>query len=240
LEYRPPVTGQRRTLVEQYYHTLDWTRDSAARKLLKVADAIVADLDALMLISASAEYATAERSKLLSALSSDGYTYDDGQFVPKGSATRFPSIQASERLDAPELHRQLERIRVSIDSDPALALGTAKELVETACKTILEEHRVSADAEWDIGKLVKQTRATLQLLPSDIPDGAKGAEAIRRLLSNLGALVQGLGELRNLYGTGHGRAARRRGIEPRHARLAAGAATALVTFLLETHWDRTA
>lgn len=240
LTYDPPVGGQRRTLVEQYYRTLDWTRASDARKFLKVAEGIVADLDASANVSSNAEYAAAERSKILSALASDGYRYDEGQFVAMGSTAHLASITAShDRLDAPELNRQLERIRVSIDSDPALALGTAKELVETACKTILEEHRLPVEEEWDIGRLVKETRAALQLLPSDIPDGAKGADSIKRLLSNLGAVVQGLGELRNLYGTGHGRAGRRRGIEPRHARLAVGAATALVTFLLETHWERT-
>jgi hypothetical protein len=240
LEYQPPVGGQRRTLVEQYYHTLDWTRASDARKLLKVADGIVADLDALAQVTANAEYAAAERAKITSALASDGYRYEDGQFVAKGSTSHLASITASpERIDAPELNRQLDRIRGSTDSDPALALGTAKELVETACKTILEEHGITADEDWDIGRLVKETRGALKLLPSDIPDGAKGAESIKRLLSNLGAVVQGLGELRNLYGTGHGRSGRRRGIEPRHARLAAGAATALVTLLLETHRERT-
>jgi len=240
LAHQPSVGGQRRTLVEQYYHTLDWTRASDARKFLKVAESVVADLDASGQVSANAEYAAAERAKITSALSSDGYRYEDGQFIATGSTSHLASITVSpERIDAPELHRQLERIRGAIESDPALALGTAKELVETACKTILEEHGVTADDDWDIGRLVKETRGALKLLPSDIPDGAKGADSIKRLLSNLGAVVQGLGELRNLYGTGHGRSGRRRGIEPRHARLAAGAATALITFLLETHWERT-
>ncbi|MEO6863875.1 MAG: abortive infection family protein [Gemmatimonadaceae bacterium] len=85
---------------------------------------------------------------------------------------------------------------------------------------------------------MKETREALKLLPSDIPEEAKDAEAMKRLLGSLGAVAQGLAELRNLYGTGHGRSGKRRGIEPRHARLASGAAAALVTFLLETHWER--
>ena len=36
----------------------------------------------------------------------------------------------------------------------------------------------------------------LKLLPDDIPDQAKGVETIRRTLSNLGAIVSGLAEIR--------------------------------------------
>jgi len=39
-------------------------------------------------------------------------------------------------LDVPELHRQLQRLRESHEDDPALAVGRAKEIVETTGKTI--------------------------------------------------------------------------------------------------------
>jgi hypothetical protein len=133
----------------------------------------------------------------------------------------------------------LERLKASVEEDPALAIGTAKELVETVCKTILHERQVEFPSDADIVALVKQTRQVLGLLPDDVPLAAKGAETIRRLLSNLGAIAQGLGELRNLYGTGHGRQGRTRGLTPRHAQLAVGCAATLVTFLLQTHEERT-
>lgn len=57
-------------------------------------------------------------------------------------------------------------------------------------------------------------------------------------MSNLASVTQGLAEIRNLYGTGHGKDGKRRGLLPRHARLAVGAATTLVTFLLDTHRER--
>ena len=63
---------------------------------------------------------------------------------------------------------------------------------------------------------------------------------IRRMLSNLNQVSQGIAELRNLYGTGHGRDGRFIGLKPRHAKLAVGAAATLGTFLLETHLERTA
>lgn len=131
-----------------------------------------------------------------------------------------------------------ERMRAAVDDDPALAIGTAKELLETTCKTILHEREVEIDPAWDIARLVKEARAALELLPEDVPDSARGAQVAKRLLSNLGSIAQGLAELRNLYGTGHGRHGRGGGPGPRHARLAVGAAAALATFLFETHEHR--
>ena len=59
------------------------------------------------------------------------------------------------------------------------------------------------------------------------------------MLSNLNQVSQGIAELRNLYGSGHGRDGRFTGIQPRHAKLAVGAAATLGTFLMETHLEQT-
>jgi len=54
---------------------------------------------------------------------------------------------------------------------------------------------------------------------------------MRRLLGNLGSVAQGLVELRNLYGTGHGKTGSAKGLSSRHARLTMGTAATLATFL---------
>ena len=129
-------------------------------------------------------------------------------------------------------------MQAAVEDDPGLAIGTAKELVESVCKTILEQRHITFDDGADVGELVKEARKALGLIPESIPNSAKGAESIRRLLSNLGNVAQGLAELRNLYGTGHGKGGAVKGLSPRHARLAVGAAATLSTFLLETHTER--
>jgi hypothetical protein len=83
---------------------------------------------------------------------------------------------------------------------------------------------------------VKLTSRELKLTPDDITDQAKAAETIK-LLSNLATITQGIAELRNRYGTGHGKAAGGKGLGPRHAKLAVGAASTLAVFLVETHHD---
>lgn len=47
-------------------------------------------------------------------------------------------------------------------------------------------------------------------------------------------MVVKVAELRNLYGTGHGKDKKRTGLNERHARLTVGAGVTLLTFLLET------
>jgi hypothetical protein len=134
--------------------------------------------------------------------------------------------------------QQITRMEAAVASDPALAIGTAKELVETCCKTILNARGVVFSRSADLPELAKMTIKELALTPSDIPDTAKAAETVKRLLSNLATITQGVAELRNQYGTGHGKAAGSKGLGPRHAKLAVGAASTLAVFLAETHNER--
>jgi hypothetical protein len=125
-----------------------------------------------------------------------------------------------------------------VDTDPTLAIGTAKELVESCCKTILTERKIVIDKNDDLPKLIRKTMKKLKLFPEDVPKQAKDLNTIRRMLSNLASILTGLAEIRNLYGSGHGRDGKQRGLAPRHAKLAAGAASTLATFLFETHLER--
>lgn len=138
-------------------------------------------------------------------------------------------------LNADYIHRQINRMESAVDGDPELAIGTAKELVETVCKTILAERGKPVSGTPDIPALTKGTLRELKLVPDGIPDQAKGSDTIKRLLSNLATISQGLAEIRNLYGSGHGKDGRTQAIKPRHAKLAVGAAATLTTFLFETH-----
>jgi hypothetical protein len=241
VNYHPPVGGQRRYLVEQYYRTLDFSRWDDVQKLLAVFEHV---LDRTELALDSADQYQREQAKknhdlLLRYLGRDGYEWKNGRIVPPAGLISVSGLQtAVGSLAAPELQRQIARLRDSVSEDPALAIGTAKEMLETTCKTILDARGVIVDPGWDVPALLKETRKILKLLPEDIPAAAKGAETIKRLLNNLGQVGVGLSELRNLYGSGHGRSGASRGLSPRHARLAVGAVTTLVLFLFETHDER--
>jgi hypothetical protein len=53
--------------------------------------------------------------------------------------------------------QQITRMEAAVASDPALAIGTAKELVETCCKTILSTRSVTFSRSADLPELVKLT-----------------------------------------------------------------------------------
>lgn len=156
------------------------------------------------------------------------------------TAPAVAQLRARSKVDASYLSQQITRMEAAILSDPELAIGTAKELVETVAKTILRETGQPTGAKEDLPKVVRSAAQALDLDRDSVPDAAKAAETIRRLLSNLATISNGLAELRNAYGTGHGRPAGSSGIKPRHARLAVGAAATLATFLLETYEARSA
>lgn len=144
----------------------------------------------------------------------------------------------ADTFDETYLKEQISRIEKSILTDPELAIGTSKELLETCCKTILVEAGYTDLEKLNIQKLTKATLSQLQLVPEGVNDESKGSNVIKRILQNLGAIGNGLAELRGLYGTGHGKNGKFSGLSQRHAKLAAGASITLSTFLFETNEEK--
>lgn len=189
------------------------------------------------------------RRKYNSLLTGDGY-----EIIERARVSGRPIFAARQRQLRSQAHietlkqsfdpadyvaTQITRMESAIYEDPGLAIGTAKELLETICRTILEDRNIEVSKAADLPKLVKITAKELQLTPNEISDQTKAAETIKRLLSNLATITSSIAELRNNYGTGHGKHARATGLRPRHAKLAVGAASTLAVFLLETHQERT-
>lgn len=227
------LSGQRRALVDQYYHAIDFSDWNTVSRLLKVFETV---LD-------GAETANGDiHKKLLRCLERDGFTVEEHRIVPKGGRVAIQGVaRMAVQFDAAYIQTQVTRIESAIENDPALAIGSAKELVETCCKTILGERGVEVDDNMDVPKLVKTTLRELKLTPDDVrapkketETASKAAESMKRMLQNLGGIAGSLAELRNLVGSGHGPDGKVRGPQPRHARLAVGAATTLVMFMFET------
>ena len=104
------------------------------------------------------------------------------------SVSRARSV--ADALDAGWMQKEIQRLENAIDRDPALAIGTAKELVETCCKSILAKRGVEVSKAADLPQLTKLLAKELQLVPEGIPDEAKGSETIRLILRNLSSLTQ--------------------------------------------------
>lgn len=82
----------------------------------------------------------------------------------------------------------------------------------------------------ELPALVGQTIEKLGLLPVVGTTEGKGEEALRIAVKALVTLTGRLAEIRNAYGTGHGKEAGTTLLEPRHARLCVNAAATVAVF----------
>lgn len=120
-------------------------------------------------------------------------------------------------------------------TNPTEAIGKAKELIESCCKTILDNMEISWDKGENVQQLTGKVLDALNLLPSNIQSTDQGAESIRAVLGNLRAIPTKLAELRNPFGSGHGKSASFQGLEARHAKLAVGCSITFVDFVWSTY-----
>lgn len=131
---------------------------------------------------------------------------------------------------------QIKRMESGLSSDPELAIGTAKEFIETICRTILADRKTEVPFV-SLPRLVQLAVRSLPIVPAEAANRLGNAERVERVLVALASIGQGLAELRNPFGTGHGKAADHVGLDLRHAALAVRSATAVGVFLFEIHDD---
>ena len=134
--------------------------------------------------------------------------------------------------------QQVGAIEDAIERVPDFAFDLAKTLVESVCKTILEDIGHPAEPSWDAPRIMKQTMTYLAVLPPGHPNAAKARDSITKTLNGLHTTLRGLCELRNDYGlSSHGRDGFSARLDLRHATLAAQAADTIVSFLYRIHRD---
>lgn len=106
--------------------------------------------------------------------------------------------ELSKALNTEYVLKQITVMEASIEDAPHI--GFSKELIETCCKSILKEHWVVMQDDWNLPQLMKETANLLKLTPADIQDEKKGSKTIKQILGSLTSVVHGLSELRNDYG----------------------------------------
>lgn len=220
--------GQRRSSVEQFYESVDWSDPGHVARILRIYEDIIFKIEDRTLPDVVQMFRHLER---------DGYVLEGNNLIAKGGPAGL-NTDVIASLGSRHLYEHVQRIERSLTDDPAQAIGSAKELVESTLKTILESLGIDYAKDDDVPKLLKSAQSALELAPADIHAQKKGAEIIRRTLSNLGSVAIGIAELRNLYGTGHGKGQNHKGLTVRHARLAVSASATLCMFLLETYEAR--
>ncbi len=221
------LDGVRRSLYQSYLDAVDWTDPSHVGRALRVFEQTARNVEPHAVQSA---YEVLER---------DGYQVLDNGRIAGGPVTVLREGPLAELSDPAAIRENLERIALAIEhGDPAQAIGSAKELVESTAKVVLRELGRSVDDKDDLPQLVHRAQVALGVHPSTASPGPDGTDAVKKILGGAVTITSGLAELRNRgYGTGHGPAGPRVGLRARHAHLAVAGARLWCEFMLDTLAD---
>lgn len=150
----------------------------------------------------------------------------------KASAPFLPTDQqVLSRLSPESVQTVWQRALERRISDPEGAITSARGLLETVCKHILDDLSVPYDDAADLPKLYRLTSESLSIAPSQ-----HTAQVFKQILGGCTSVVEGLAALRNRLGDAHGGGRSRVRPAPRHAQLAVNLAGSMTSFLVAT-WE---
>jgi len=119
-----------------------------------------------------------------------------------------------------------------------LAIGTAKELLETTCKSILKQKGVTIGTDWTLPRLTNETTQNIDFGFEKTEDITKAEKSIKQVLSGISTTIHGMAELRNAYGSGHGKDADFTGLPIHYAKFLVGVVSDIVIFYLSLNGEK--
>lgn len=201
--FQPPVTGQRRSLVEQYYANVDFSNPSDVRNVAAAFEELM-----LKLNQESSRWMDPQRqketvAKLVARMQGDGFRYENGKFVSDSlrmNSLETPSLVA---LTQESITEHVEKARAKIVAgDPAGAITNAYTLVEQFLKEMLRQTGANfKESEGDIRALYSTACGPLNLDPK----GEHLENHLKTILQGLRNLVAGLYEVANKASDRHAR-----------------------------------
>lgn len=161
------------------------------------------------------------QDRICSILARFGLAYHEGGIVlAGGQAPPVASLNDMlRRRDLPALDLEFGRALSSLESDPPAAVTAACSLLESLFKVILDEDGVPLPAKETIKPLWAAVQHNLGLNPALVAD-----DDIRRILSGLASVIDGIGALWTRASSAHGHGSQGYELAPRQARLAVHAA----------------
>ena len=146
-------------------------------------------------------------------------------------------IEIKKYLNTEYVNGKIDIMNDAIRKDTDLAIGTAKELLETTCKSILKQKTVMVDPNWTLPQLLKVTTSALDFTPKEAANPENAEKSIKQILGGISSIVHGVSELRNSYGTGHGKDADFKALEAKYAKLLVGIVSEIVILYLSTNGE---
>ena len=179
------------------------------------------------------DHQQAGRKRITEVLARFGLSYHQGGVI-FGAANALPTKSLKQVLQDRGLSgvdKEFERALANVEKDPPAAITAACSILEALFKVYIEDNGISMPADQSLKPLWKAASKDLGLDPAAIED-----DDVKKVLSGLNSVVDGIGSLRTHTGSAHGHGRRAYHLEARHARLAVHASHTLVGFFIET-WD---
>ncbi|GLS26595.1 abortive infection family protein [Marinibactrum halimedae] len=140
--------------------------------------------------------------------------------------------------DRYRLKRTLIAAEAAIEEkESGLVIGHSKALIESVCKSMLDEYRVEYAADIKIANLAKKTAGIFSLAKGVEKEG-KTVEAFKKIISSatnhFETAVQGIGELRNEFcPLAHGKSSDHIPLDMHYAEFIAKQADSIVGFIFD-------
>jgi len=144
---------------------------------------------------------------------------------PIGNST----TETLTKLDPVEIHRVWQTALERRSDDSEGAITSARSLLETVCKYILDSFDAPYSDKDDLPKLYRLTAQQLSLAPDQ-----QSEEMFKRAFSGCQTVVNSLAEIRNRFGDAHGKGSNSVKPSKRHAELAVNLSGSIAVFLVST------
>jgi len=157
-------------------------------------------------------------------------------YLERGSTNPSdPTISAAlAAVDSEHVQGAWQKALERRDSDTDGAITSARTLIESVCKYILDKTGTAYEDDWDLPKLYSEAAKHLKLSPAQ-----HNEDIFKQILGGCHSVINGMAGLRNRFSDAHGKG--RAGVKPaaRHAELAVNLAGTMATFLIATWEERT-
>ena len=139
------------------------------------------------------------------------------------------------------IEEQVKAIELAVTENPNLTFDLAKTVVESTCKTILKERKITFDANDNLPKLFKIVVKNLPMLPVAASAEIEARRGLEQTMNGLHTALHGVCALRNMHGfASHGKEELRPPLGSIQALLAAQTADTIIGFFHRLHLqDRT-
>lgn len=136
-------------------------------------------------------------------------------------------------FDEAHIHVLWEKAIERKESDPEAAITSARTLIESVLKYILDDQSIIYNDGADLPVLYKEVAKYLNLAPELHNEGI-----FKQILGGVTSVVTGLGALRNKLGDAHGKS--KTNVKPsvRHSELAVNLAGSMAVFLFKSYYEK--